>query len=238
MPSVMIHQPEFMPWTNLFTKMAFCDHFVFLDNVQYARRSYQNRNKFKCSSGSKWLTVPVQKVSRNELIKNIFIENSTDWRKLHKTFLKMAYGNTSHYDSVIQIVNETFDQDWTNLSDLNCYLTKLIANYLKFNNTFIRASMLIDTGEKSDRILNICQSLNADKYICGLGSKTYLNEEIFLMHGIEIVYLEPMNILHHQTYPKLGFIDGLSVFDYLFNAGAEELLLNLSNYKSQYLSRL
>ena len=47
-----------------------------------------------------------------------------------------------------------------------------------------------------------------------------------------------MNILHHQTYPKLGFIDGLSVFDYLFNAGAEELLLNLSNYKSQYLSRL
>ena len=90
----------------------------------------------------------------------------------------MAYGNTSYYDSVIQIVDETYDQNWTNLSDLNCNLTKLIANYLKFNNTFIRASTLIDAGEKSDRILSICESLNADKYICGLGSKTYLNESL------------------------------------------------------------
>ena len=169
-------------------------------------------------------------------------------KKYGANFLKKKYLNYRNFNDYSLKNSEYFYNNTLSLPTFTFENKKLIdsyiaafekvCNYLKFNNTFISASMLIDTGEKSDRILNICQSLNADKYICGFGSKTYLNEEIFLMHGIEIVYLEPMNILHHQTYPKLGFIDGLSVFDYLFNAGAEELLLNLSNYKSQYLSRL
>ena len=44
MSSVVIHQPEYLPWANLFFKIYKCDNFIFLDNVQYSRRSFQNRN--------------------------------------------------------------------------------------------------------------------------------------------------------------------------------------------------
>ena len=38
MITTVIHQPEYLPWLNLFIKMALCEKFVFLDNVQYQRR--------------------------------------------------------------------------------------------------------------------------------------------------------------------------------------------------------
>ena len=56
--------------------------------------------------------------------------------------------------------------------------------------------------------------------------------------GIEITFLEPMLINHKQQYEQFGFIDGLSIFDYLFNIGRDEFLNNLSAYKKRYDSKL
>lgn len=227
----MIHQPEFMPWTNLFTKMSICDHYVFLDNVQYARRSYQNRNKFKFNGGSKWITVPVKKASREELICNIEIDNSDDWKKTHKSFFELAYGNTPHFNSVFQIIDNIYQNEWSKLSDLNCFSTQQIAKYLKFKNTFSRATSIGKLTEKSQNILNICKKMEADNYICGFGSKSYLDEVSFKNNGIKITFLEPMQINHRQQFEQLGFIDGLSIFDYLFNVGREEFFTQLKAYK-------
>ena len=229
----MIHQPEFMPWSNLFSKMACCDHFVFLDTVQYVRRSYQNRNKFKYSGGEKWLTVPVVKAEREDLINTISIDNSSDWKKAHISFLQMAYRNAPHYKTVIDLVNKIYANPWENLSDLNCSLTIEIARYLEFSNSFIKASELEDQKGKSERILSLCKQLKATEYIAGTGSKSYLNEEEFEKNGISINYLTPMPIQHQQEYPKLGFVDGLSIVDYLFNAGAETFLTAVQDYKKE-----
>ena len=81
MSKILIHQPEYLPWTHLFEKIKLSDVFVFLDNVQYNRRSYQNRNEIKTQHGRKWLTVPLKYSSREELISNILIDNSQNWKK-------------------------------------------------------------------------------------------------------------------------------------------------------------
>jgi len=41
---VLIHQPEYIPWVNFFLRLKNCDIFVILDDVQFSRRSFQNRN--------------------------------------------------------------------------------------------------------------------------------------------------------------------------------------------------
>jgi hypothetical protein len=231
----MIHQPEFMPWSNLFTKMSCCDQYVFLDSVQYVRRSYHNRNKFKYSKGSYWLTVPIQKTSRNSLIKNILIDNSQDWKQSHKSFLTMAYKDASSFGKVMNIFEKIYEIEWDNLCDFNCYVIKTIAEYLGINNSFYRSSELSVSGEKSDRILNICIELQADRYICGIGSKSYLDENIFKNHSINIVYLRPMSIFHVQAFSELGFVDGLSIFDYLFNVGVDEVKKQIQLYRKEVL---
>jgi hypothetical protein len=57
---VAIHQPQFMPWLGYFDKMDQPDYFVLLDNVQYKKNEWQNRNRIKSPQGPQWLTVPVQ----------------------------------------------------------------------------------------------------------------------------------------------------------------------------------
>jgi hypothetical protein len=42
---IAIHQPQFMPWLGYFDKMGQVDAFVLLDNVQYKKNEFQNRNR-------------------------------------------------------------------------------------------------------------------------------------------------------------------------------------------------
>ena len=56
---VAIHQPNFLPWMGYFWKIAHVDRFVFLDNVQFSKGSYQNRVKVKGPQGPHWMTIPV-----------------------------------------------------------------------------------------------------------------------------------------------------------------------------------
>ena len=56
---VGIHQPNFLPWIGFFYKIIKSDIFVFLDDVQYVKRSFINRNKIKTSKGEQYILLPI-----------------------------------------------------------------------------------------------------------------------------------------------------------------------------------
>ena len=58
---VAIHQPNYFPWLGYFAKLASCDCFVLLDNVQFPRLSYCNRVQVRDVSVARWLSVPVNR---------------------------------------------------------------------------------------------------------------------------------------------------------------------------------
>ena len=47
MTRVAIMQPTYLPWCGYFGLMHAVDVFVLLDSVQFARRSWQQRNQIK-----------------------------------------------------------------------------------------------------------------------------------------------------------------------------------------------
>ena len=59
MTRVAIMQPTYLPWCGYFGLMHAVDVFVLLDSVQFARRSWQQRNQIKGVNGAQWLSVPV-----------------------------------------------------------------------------------------------------------------------------------------------------------------------------------
>ena len=57
---VAIHQPNFLPRPKVLDKILSADLTIWLDNVQYVRREWQNRALVRDSSGGHhWLSVPV-----------------------------------------------------------------------------------------------------------------------------------------------------------------------------------
>lgn len=87
-------QPTYLPWAGYFHLIGTVDKFVFLDDVQFERRSWQSRNRILLEGREHYLTVPVRKASRSELIKNIAIDNDQEWRKRHLQLLRQAYLKT------------------------------------------------------------------------------------------------------------------------------------------------
>ena len=78
---VAIHQPEHFPYMGFFEKMKTADIFVILDDVQYKKNNWQNRNKFlNKNEVEEWFTVQVEKGATSKQIKDVKVVDGP-WRK-------------------------------------------------------------------------------------------------------------------------------------------------------------
>jgi len=123
---ISIHQPNFLPWIGYFYKLVRSDIFVFLDNVQYTKNSFINRNRIKTPQGALWLTVPVT-FKFGQLINEVRINNQTDWRKKHLKTLEMNYRKAKFFEEVFNRIKQIYySKDWQNLCEFNVSLMKIL----------------------------------------------------------------------------------------------------------------
>lgn len=80
-----IMQPTYIPWIGYFDMMDKVDTFVFYDDVQLSKRSWQVRNRIKGINGEIWLTIPVRKNTdrENTFINQAKINSSEKWLTKH-----------------------------------------------------------------------------------------------------------------------------------------------------------
>ena len=76
-----IMQPTFLPWLGYFNLIHRADTFVFLDDVQLDKRSWQTRNRLFTGQKANWVSCPIQKTKRDTLICNALISNDTKWKE-------------------------------------------------------------------------------------------------------------------------------------------------------------
>src|SRR5205085_517194 len=91
MRTAAIMQPTYLPYLGYFHLIAASDVFVFLDDVQFARRSWQQRNRIWGAAGEVMLSVPVQKTDRDAPICEIEISEAEPWREKHLASVRHAY---------------------------------------------------------------------------------------------------------------------------------------------------
>lgn len=220
---VSIHQPNFLPWLGYFYKIAKSDIFVLLDNVQYTKNSFINRNMIKTPQGPKWLTVPVKTKGRfGQLIKDVEINNTVDWRKNHLHTLETNYRKARFFEMIIQDLKTIYYIDnCDNLCEFNIRLLKWILSLLKLDKRIVRASELDVEGKSTKLLIDIVKAVGGNVYLSGFGGAKYQDEELFKQSGIELQYYE----FKHPVYSQLwsDFIPNLSIIDLLFNYGPTSL---------------
>lgn len=198
MNSVAISQPTYLPWLGYFKMIASVDTFVFLDNVQFQKQSWQSRNKIKNNQDNTiWLSVPIKSHRLEEHILDIKIETSKfNWQRKHINSIKTYLGKAPFIDATLKIVNESFNKNFTHLVDLNIDLIVNVAKSLGLTTKFYRASELNVHGNKTDLLIDILQKLNADTYLANSGSRVYLQYEDSRFKELEIV------LSYHEWSPK------------------------------------
>ena len=81
------HQPAYLPWLGYLHKLACCDVFVIVDDVQYEAQNFQNRNRLKINNGVAWVTVPLEHGPQGDRICDKVISYRQSpreaWQRLH-----------------------------------------------------------------------------------------------------------------------------------------------------------
>lgn len=223
---VSVHQPHFLPWLGYLERMNQADLFVILDQVQFERQNYQNRTRILLDGQAHWLTVPVIQNSQKERIVDKQIDNPDKveirhWGEKNYQKIYQAYRKAPFFNVHAPHLKHILASRWERLVDLNQVLLEYLRDQLGITTPLINCSELPVNGHKSELILNLCKTVNADTLLIGMGgSRRYIDYEAFAKAGIRIITQD----FKHPQYMQCGdkdFVQGLSAIDLLFNHGPE-----------------
>lgn len=217
--TVGIIQPNYLPWRGYFGFIAEVDFFVFLDDVQYTRRDWRNRNRIRLPSGqSKWITVPVHSAQLGTKINEIQIDNSKDWAANHLTQLRQNYRRTDGFDGFFPWLEAALSAPHDRLSALDISLTEGISRKLGIKTEFLIASDLDAPGSREDHLISLCEKVGATRYLSGPAALSYLEPQKWEDAGIELAIKDYSN---YPPYPQIAepFEPAMSIVDLIFMTG-------------------
>ena len=220
MTRVAIAQPNFLPWRGTFDLIDHADEFVFLDNVQYTRSDWRNRNRVLSPDGRvNWLTVPVQGSTR-QLISEVAIDNSQPWQRRHLRGLRMAYARAPCVDFGLGILERAYERAPERLVELTIPLTVEIARLLGSQTRFHVASDMNPREGKNERLIDIVAALGGTIYVSGPSAAGYIEPALWEARGIEVQFFK---YAEYPAYPQLGSHETpeLSILDLLCMKGQE-----------------
>jgi len=217
-------QPTYLPWVGYFDLIKNCDLFVFLDDVQFSKRSWQQRNKILNNQNITTLTVPV--LTKNKFYQKINeakINNKENWKKKHLSSIIFNYSRHKYFKEFFELYQKNIIKDHEILSKLNISLIKTITGYLNINCNFILSSNLGLNKKKEDKIIEILKITNAKEYISTPGSVDYLGDgENIIKCGFKFRYRNYKIKEYNQKNLK-NFVPYLSIIDLIFNHGKNSI---------------
>ena len=214
------HQPQYLPWLGYLDKMDQADVFVHLDNVQFKKNEWQNRNRIRTAEGWQWLTVPVRH-RFPQTIAEVEIDDRTAWKRKHLQALKQNYGKAPHVDALMPQLEVALESPGSHLAPLNIGLIDLIVGILGIETLTILGSDVPAREDPNARLIDLCRALEADTYLSGAGAREYLDVDAFAAAGIEVRFQAFEHPVYAQRYQP--FEPYLSVVDLVMNCGEESL---------------
>lgn len=218
-----VHQPNYIPWMGLFHKIARCDAWVVMDDVQFSKQGYTSRNWIKSPNGALLLVVPVKKGAHTLPICRVRIANEQPWKRKHMLSIEASYKQSPYFDSYWNELKAIYYRDWEYLAELNMAIIDYILDSMRISVTRIMASTLDCTGQETQRIVDICKKTGTKVYVSGQGAKSYLDVNMMEANGVQVVFDKYSSPLYKQQWGE--FIPNISAIDALFNLGPKARLL-------------
>ncbi len=222
---IAMSQPTYLPWLGYLDLIDQVDTFVFLDSVQFEKRSWQQRNRIKVQGGLQLLTVPVAVKGRFEQkIKDVEIESlhfvqkhlrSIVWNYRRAPFFRRYF---EEFAAILKTCKPGIK-----LADLNIQLIQWLCAAFGIRTPLRRSSGLDEGGFRAERLLKICCVLGASTYLSSPGSAEYLADALpqFSRAGVDVIFQN----YHHPSYAQMSepFAAQASAIDLLFNHGDQSL---------------
>jgi hypothetical protein len=220
--TVVVHQPDFLPYLGFFHRFLHADMYISLDHVQLVQgtsRAWTHRDKIKTRNGPSWLSLSLKKSPLETAIRDVALSPDDSWRKNNLNLLRENYGRTEFFNVIFGKLEQTYSMPFERLESFNLALVDLVCEWLRIDIVRTSSSDLAPIGKKSEMVANLVAAVGGTRYLSGVGARAYHEHEPFTRRGIEVVWQD----FSHPVYPQQfgEFIPYLSTIDALFNCGPD-----------------
>lgn len=228
MTSLAVMQPTYMPWMGYFDLMDQVDHFLFLDDVQLARQSWQTRNRIRGPSGQElMLSLPIQHSGDlDQTLWETRLAESKPWRKKHSRTVDQAYARAPHGRATSAHWQAMLAQPSESLAALTEQTITQTANRLGILTPIGRACDYPGPKDRVDRLIELCRSVGATTYLSPPGAAEYLQTDEALDRFDTAKIMLRFQQYHHPVYDQGGieFLSHLGIVDALAHLGFDACL--------------
>ena len=221
MTRIAISQSNYVPWKGYFDMINLVDEFVLLDEVQYTRRDWRNRNRIKSPNGTLWLTVPVQaKGKYTQRIDETRI-SEPGWNERHFKTLAQSYRRAPGWDLYGERIEALYASAVDErLSDVNRRFIEAVCGWLGIRTRLSWSTDHASSDGRNERLLSICLALGANEYVSGPAAAAYLDTDLFRSHGVEVSWMDYSGYEEYRQ-PHPPFEHSVSVLDLLLSVGED-----------------
>ncbi len=226
MKRAVILQPGYLPWLGFFEQMSRADVFVYLDDVQYTKNDWRNRNRIKTKDGTQWLTVPVS-FQFGQRINEVTIDHASPWARRQVQALHSWYARAPYFERYIAELTVILNRRHALLVDLDIELTAWLQAQLGLPAATLRSSELgVTQADRQMRLIDICRALGCDTFYEGRAGMDYIDTALFEAHGVTVEFQDYAHPQYRQLWTQeQGFISHLCILDLLFNHGPDALAI-------------
>ena len=230
-----IMQPYLYPYLGYFSLIKHTDRWIIFDTIQYIEHGWINRNQIIHPSRPEtmYFTVPLQKHSRETIIKDILIDDASGYQNRILGQLTASYKKRAPYFKIVYaMVEDALMQNFSDIVSLNTYTLNQVCTYLGIPfNYEVYSNMnleILPVHNPGEWALNISIALGADEYINPPGGIDIFNQKKFDSNGIELSFLKINLKPYNQKKPQ--FFESLSILDAMMFNPPETINKMLDDY--------
>lgn len=229
-----IMQPYFFPYIGYWQLIHAADRFVLLDDVQYMRHSWVNRNRIlKPDGGWQYILIPLKKHGMTESIKSVQADINKQWKELIIRQLAHYKSKARYFHETNEIVRDAlFGNVHPGIADINFSIIKKLCACLNLKTEITISSEqnfdYTNIGDAGEWALRIAEQMGATEYINPVAGAALFDREKFAFNNIKLSFLKSREMVYSQSgafEPFLSIIDVL-----MFNGieGTNEILKSYS----------
>ncbi|WP_026519124.1 WbqC family protein [Butyrivibrio sp. FCS006] len=231
-----IMQPYFFPYIGYWQLLNAVDKYLIVDNVNYIKNGFINRNKILVNGEPFNFGISVKKASQNKLICEH--EQGLDESSVNKLLatLKSAYAKAPYFTDTYDLVKEVLEfgliPEGRNLSIFLDNAIRLTSKKLGIETPINLTSkdVPLDGDYKREHlVVAYCKKLKADEYVNAIGGTGLYFQNFFRENGVGLKFLKTHEDICYSQNREL-FIPNLSIIDVMMYCSPEEISQMLGQY--------
>jgi hypothetical protein len=199
---------QYLPCIEYFIQILQADT-VYLEAYEnFQKQSYRNRCRILTTNKIDTLSVPVLKGNSKILIKEVEIDYTQPWQKIHWRAIQSAYGKAPYFEYFADYFRKLYDKKPRFLWDLNTEAMTVCLNLLR-----VEKEILFTTEYNKDAGIHVKETIDMRS----------------------LVHPKKQGEMSEVKYPQVfgrDFVSNLSIIDLIFNEGPNgKALLKLGSNK-------